>query len=832
MYLRAIYIMTFCFSETRRNSEMAIFGESSVPPPMSLSAPEIGGGETLVTSPLRNAVSSTELLHEQAMARFYQAVAAEEAEKARERKDILDRRPSNSSDRKRRSLEAEDVDIRNISRKTENKPVESPVQELTWHQRKKNIFQERRDSNEGFNLAKKETPEPEINIKPILMKKEPARLSTREEEEAIFETVRQKRADKEPELPKPPEVIPRSILRNRQVEKEFVPKYYEEKKPLEVEKVEIKYELEQEEDLEEEEEEVVEEEEVIEEEEYIENEELDGEESTEEDNSEFEEEEELYKRIEEEEQSYPSNVSSRRFDKFAEEEEEEETYHPRSMIPAAPTGPAPIVRTLERQLTPRPSNDVPFYPKSILKSPNMTFQQQLEEMVERPRGIVARELERSPPKSFRDNYPKGLLPQFSSDTVSRTPSPDTLSPSPPLETPSPQPLSPSPPPFSTSPFPESPSPEPELLFPLVTKLPEPRVPHPMSPEPEFFMAEGSEEDEDSEKFMDTEDISQTETKPPLPPVDYQVSVPEISPVHPAVPISQPVPAPRESLKPEVPPPKPSASPTRDPTISPSEAARQKKMLIRKLSLEEDAEEKRAMADHYGEIIRDYSRPKRSSKKYTTISEMKAAAAAAAARERERLLMTPEPTRSPTPEPEPEPEPEFEELSKEEQTVIVEQSAYDRYTAPASRSTTPTFRKSRTPDLVLIRQSSKDRSRKPSTERFAAQLSKQFPEVARRFSPERTVEAPPKPEPRPPLVLPKKENPKEPVQEETESKMRFILSYLADLAMFVLACWLYVFKDERYAIPILVLLVYRQIYIAVKKRLPKLPRLPWKKTEDS
>ncbi|KAJ8980937.1 hypothetical protein NQ317_000947 [Molorchus minor] len=55
------------------------FDESSVPPPMSLSAPELGAEPPLLNS-LKNSASSTELLHERAMMRFYQAAEAEEAE--------------------------------------------------------------------------------------------------------------------------------------------------------------------------------------------------------------------------------------------------------------------------------------------------------------------------------------------------------------------------------------------------------------------------------------------------------------------------------------------------------------------------------------------------------------------------------------------------------------------------------------------------------------------------------------------------------------------------------------------------------------------------------
>lgn len=59
---------------------------------MSLSAPELGSGEPLEMPLMRDAVSSTELLHERAMARFYQAVADEESQKLLKRRYSTDRK--------------------------------------------------------------------------------------------------------------------------------------------------------------------------------------------------------------------------------------------------------------------------------------------------------------------------------------------------------------------------------------------------------------------------------------------------------------------------------------------------------------------------------------------------------------------------------------------------------------------------------------------------------------------------------------------------------------------------------------------------------------------
>ncbi|XP_039287688.1 neurofilament medium polypeptide [Nilaparvata lugens] len=44
---------------------------------------------------------------------------------------------------------------------------------------------------------------------------------------------------------------------------------------------------------------------------------------------------------------------------------------------------------------------------------------------------------------------------------------------------------------------------------------------------------------------------------------------------------------------------------------------------------------------------------------------------------------------------------------------------------------------------------------------------------------------------------------------TEKKLHSYVDYLTDVAMFIVACWLYLCKDERLAIPVLAIMVYRQ-----------------------
>lgn len=90
------------------------------PPPLSLSAPELGYNFFPIR-PLRNSVSSTELLHEQAMNRFYQVVALKEAEKVKAKKDYISL-PA-SVEIKIYSMEDEEDNLKRYSDNTVNKNI-------------------------------------------------------------------------------------------------------------------------------------------------------------------------------------------------------------------------------------------------------------------------------------------------------------------------------------------------------------------------------------------------------------------------------------------------------------------------------------------------------------------------------------------------------------------------------------------------------------------------------------------------------------------------------------------------------------------------------------
>lgn len=58
-----------------------------------------------------------------------------------------------------------------------------------------------------------------------------------------------------------------------------------------------------------------------------------------------------------------------------------------------------------------------------------------------------------------------------------------------------------------------------------------------------------------------------------------------------------------------------------------------------------------------------------------------------------------------------------------------------------------------------------------------------------------------------------------IQIETHEKVKSQMAYLTDIGLFIAACWLYFLKDARLALPVILLIVYRQLSDAIKDRLP-------------
>ncbi|GFG36759.1 hypothetical protein Cfor_12774, partial [Coptotermes formosanus] len=708
------------------SSDFAVFGDSSVPPPLSLSSPELGSGEPWVTSPLRNAVSSTELLHEQAIARFYRAVTAEEAENTRLR--MATGQP------------AIPTEAEGFSRKVHTRTLElAPKQELRWRKGKQITLEDSRVISEAATRVVGASPQPEVNLKSALVRKEPVRLFTEEDEE---EEEEEEEEDEEEEEEEPEGISVKtvtgvgdnkhhSMLGNGQNEN----KAREEKRGVKEEQQEM--------ELQEEDEEEQADEEMLED--FYENEELKEEESLGEESSEFDEEEDLYKSMEDEEDTHESGgLVTRQIERFA--EQEEDTYHPSSMVP--------LSRASERQNLTYPNSEASSALQSILKH-NVRFQEDLEDTTRRKREIPLKELERSPPKSFRECLPKELKPSFISDRRAR----------------------------SISPL------EPQRI----------EQSRPLAQEEDIRRKERVRTG-DEKASMPAETAPSVERLPIWTP-GSRISAPKPNGHIAAATISTAEPV----IK------------TVKSVVLAAEAAKQKRMSTRKASVEEDTEASRAVADYYGDIIRDHARPKKTVRQYLNTAEMKAAAYVS--KQEEKNVPKSDPAAPRTPEQGPEQQPE---LVVETQRATVEQSTHDKHAAAVQRSRAPRTM-SRTPEVTVIRQSSKDRSRVPSTERFSAKPSQQLPELTCGFSPERT-----QPEEPPEELRPATTNLDEHLQ-VTNKKWRSVFSYLADVAMFLVACWLYVFKDERLAIPVLVLMVYRQLHEAVKRKLPKLPQLPWKRS---
>lgn len=97
-------------------------------------------------------------------------------------------------------------------------------------------------------------------------------------------------------------------------------------------------------------------------------------------------------------------------------------------------------------------------------------------------------------------------------------------------------------------------------------------------------------------------------------------------------------------------------------------------------------------------------------------------------------------------------------------------------------------------------------------------------------------APPPPvePPKPPTPTPAKEPPPKTPEPRSRSQsqtreletpqddsLKYTLSYLTDVALFGFACWLYLFKNPKWAIPVIALIMYRQIKDAMRDRMP-----PW------
>ncbi|XP_065086388.1 muscle M-line assembly protein unc-89-like [Ochlerotatus camptorhynchus] len=122
-----------------------------------------------------------------------------------------------------------------------------------------------------------------------------------------------------------------------------------------------------------------------------------------------------------------------------------------------------------------------------------------------------------------------------------------------------------------------------------------------------------------------------------------------------------------------------------------------------------------------------------------------------------------------------------------------------------------------------------RARLRSASKSPAALQR-TPVVPQTPEPPKPSSAPPTPPVRPitpvapPVTTPDQRSQSQaPELSPEDASFKSSISYLTDVALFALACWLYLFKNPKLAIPIIVLIMYRHISDAIRNRMP-----PWMK----
>ncbi|KRT86864.1 Fibronectin domain-containing protein, partial [Oryctes borbonicus] len=171
------------------------FDENQIPPPLSLSAPELGT-EPPIMEGLKYSSSSTELLHERAMIRFYEAAKAEELElkKKLEKKDSQERRPSIIPKIQINSQDEDDFNLeRKLSLRRRYSAGITAPQQVLWSQRRHSL-RNSDDLTEIFEGKLKKYPMSLEVRREIMMSR--TRSESEEKEEEEFEKIRTRMSQK------------------------------------------------------------------------------------------------------------------------------------------------------------------------------------------------------------------------------------------------------------------------------------------------------------------------------------------------------------------------------------------------------------------------------------------------------------------------------------------------------------------------------------------------------------------------------------------------------------------------------------------------------------
>lgn len=680
----------FLAAQHRSEIELSLL-EPAIAPPLSLSAPELGSDEPFEMPPLRNAVSSSELLHERAMARLYQDAAEEEMHKANALRKSLERRPS---------LREVALERRHSFKEAASTDRKRDIADET----KRHVQIAHDDASARTDSVASKIPVPTRKVddpppKSILRKE--TRLSSEEREQLEFAKVRDRlrlKNEKKQVKDIEPRIRPPNLKQESSMSSQL--------SSFDGETGSSPYEGEVEDISVEEEEEAIDEEE--EEEDYLEEE------------SEMEIEDE----IEEEEDDLHQTLNSQKYNakpsapekppaipqhgilkKEPQEPEinireapkaiEEDTYHPRSMIPTRG-----VIRALPAtvEVEEEPLQDIP----------KITINEETEQRPD-PGSRTIKEVEQKPKEESsipvaiqtQNSKKSRILKKIGFGLKGKKKAVATLI---------------------------------QDSVPPVTSV--------VLPKPILKKRSVKKKEKGKGKSQ------QEESPPPTEGVDQrkkQVRIAEPGEAGLGVPSVD------------------------DPKLSPHTQARNQRLQRRQQSLEEEEQANKVLIYHYSDIVREFGGPRKPPPKlYLDLQELEAHAP-----------QIPDPTPEEIIEDVIDDVPDLDETAtlisdQEERGSAPDMTAFD--TDPGSLS-----------DLSGV-----------------GSLEVADPTEEENLVVEERSEGSPPPSPSPPPVRP-------------EDGVRSTLEYLTDVAIFLFACWLYLFKNELYVIPVLVLLVYRQLQDTVRDK---------------
>ncbi|GAB0100256.1 muscle M-line assembly protein unc-89 [Sergentomyia squamirostris] len=276
-------------------------------------------------------------------------------------------------------------------------------------------------------------------------------------------------------------------------------------------------------------------------------------------------------------------------------------------------------------------------------------------------------------------------------------------------------------------------------------------------------------------------------------------------------------------------------------LSASELAKKKKLEERQASLEEE----KVVIDHYSDIVREMGSGRKSTVPlYLSADQLKIAAEKD--NEEEVEAPVPKPIEVKQPIVAAKKVPSRSNSATRKPTEVVPSEKAQKEVNSRGRSPAPKTGgvKPRSRDVSNSSQSGAPRRTVQSAvEKRAASKTRNRSEskspatLSRRPLAQKSVAPPAPPAPPSKTKEPKETTPPSPQrsqtptevisQEDADIKVKSTFAYITDLALFVAACWLYFFKDARLVIPLLALMVYRQIGDAVRAHLPA-----WMRKKDS